>query len=416
MRQSFRIFASQPALQLFTLIFVMGCAPSSPPVATEAPTAEQLVGPSSDADAPWTINGVVVDEKGELVDEFEAATEWSSNGTYWNEAGIVSPNSAEHVWQREGVLASRPAVQAQKTGKGTFSVTVKDRPRVPVFVVNKDRTQGGLTLVERGQSNQTTRIQLGPLVRVTAEIYCPETGKSPAWSIAEVYMLGGDRIPLTKCGTFKGKVSFLLPPGEYAVTASSDDLPARTCQVTIPSAATQFDIGVIELLLPKGAEGKAVNIQEYYGKKPPPLEITDARGVPKEVKLEVYRGKWVLLEFWAVWCGPCVVNSLPELTKFYRDYASARERFEILTVCDTSKEKVRTIEEYDALSAHIVKNVWGGHPLPCPVLVDGDGKTSQAFGVVQRPTIYLIDPEGNLVKNGSLEMLIERLQETRKAH
>lgn len=413
MRQSFRVFASQPALLLFTLIYVTGCAPSSPPVAPEAPPAEQLGVPSSDADAPWTINGVVFDEKGELVDEFEAATEWSSNGVYWNEAGIVPPNSAEHVWQREGVLASRPAVRAQKTGTGTFSVTVKDRPHVPVFVVNKDHTQGGLTLVERSHSNQTARIQLGPLVRVTAEIYCPETGKSPEWSIAEVHMLGGDRIPLTKCGTFKGKVSFLLPPGEYAVAASSDDLPARTCQVTIPAAA-QFDIGVIELRLPKDAEGKDVNVQEYYGKKPPPLEITDARGVPKEVKLEEYRGKWVLLEFWAVWCGPCVVNSLPELTKFYRDHASDRERFEILTVCDTSKEKVRTIEQYDALSAHLVKNVWGRHPLPFPVLVDGDGKTSQSFGIVQRPTIYLIDPEGYLVKNGNLEMLIEQLQETRK--
>lgn len=392
----------------------MGCAPSSPPIATEAPPAGQLVVPSSDADTPWTINGVVVDEKGELVDEFEAATEWSSNGIYWNEAGIVPPNSAEHVWQREGVLASRPAVQAQKTGKGTFSVTVKDRPRAPVLVVNKDRTQGGLTLVERSQSNQTTRIQLGPLVRVTAEIYCPETGKSPECSIAEVHMLGGDRIPLTKCGTFKGKVSFLLPPGEYAVSAHSDDLPTRTCHITIPPATTKFDIGVIELLLPKDSEGKAVNIQEHYGKKPPSLEITDARGVAKVVKLDEYRGKWVLLEFWAVWCGPCAVNSLPELTKFYKDYAADRERFEILTVCDTSKEKARTIEQYDALSAHLVENVWGGHPLPFPVLVDGDGKTSQTFGIVQRPTIYLIDPEGNLVKNGSLEMLIERLQETHK--
>lgn len=42
-------------------------------------------------------------------------------------------------------------------------------------------------------------------------------------------------------------------------------------------------------------------VARHYGKEPPAWNVTAARGLDKTVKLEGFRGKWVLLEFWGYW-------------------------------------------------------------------------------------------------------------------
>ena len=76
-------------------------------------------------------------------------------------------------------------------------------------------------------------------------------------------------------------------------------------------------------------------------------------------------------------CGCRFRQSLPELSEFYKQHAADRNRFEILAICDTSSDEGRSIEEFEVLSAGIVKNEWGGKQLPFPVLLDGKGRTSQ---------------------------------------
>ena len=42
-------------------------------------------------------------------------------------------------------------------------------------------------------------------------------------------------------------------------------------------------------------------IAKMYGKKPPELTVTDARGLNKDVRISQFAGRWLLIEFWGFW-------------------------------------------------------------------------------------------------------------------
>lgn len=391
---------------------------------------------ADDSGESWEIHGQVVDEQGTPVEDFDAATFWSSNGKQWDEAGerikVSGDADADKLWQDEGVLVAYPRGLAKRLPEGRFSVSIKDRPRVSVFTVDKRHERGGFVSVEKSSADKPITLTLVPLVRVHGKIYCPEAGRTPDWTIAVVHP-PGDRenyLHFTQCGSVLGEISLLLPPGKYdfdVYSSSPDaqmrlsqeqkdkvaaaDLPVRGIRVEVPRGQAALDLGVLNVALPRDKDGIDRDYSQFYGKEPPELAITDARGVAKEVKLADFRGKWVLLDFWALSCGPCYQRSLPKLTTFYEDHAADRDRFEILAICNTEQEKALTIEAFDALAAPLVEKVWAGKQLPFPVLVDGEGKTSGVYGIQSWPTVLLIDPEGRLVKNGDETTLAEKLKE-----
>ena len=65
---------------------------------------------------------------------------------------------------------------------------------------------------------------------------------------------------------------------------------------------------------------------------------------------------------------------------------------------DELTEKMKPLED----------DVWGGE-LPFPILIDKEGKTVARYGIQGYPTLVLIDPDGKVVRGGSLEMLKEKL-------
>lgn len=149
---------------------------------------------------------------------------------------------------------------------------------------------------------------------------------------------------------------------------------------------------------------------KYYGKEPPAFQITDALGTEKKVKLVDYRGKWLLLDFWSLDCEPCIHRDLPRLAQFYEKHAADRDRFEILAICATASGKDSTKEECEKRLTPIIENVWRGKPLPFPVLIDGGGKTLDAYSIGVVPTTILIDPDGKVVESGSEATLAEKLK------
>jgi DsbE subfamily thiol:disulfide oxidoreductase len=113
--------------------------------------------------------------------------------------------------------------------------------------------------------------------------------------------------------------------------------------------------------------------------KPAP-NIVVQNGDGGSVDLASYRGKVVLVDFWASWCPPCK-TSFPALDALYREYAA--KGVEVLAV--NLDERRRDADAF--LSAH---------PHRMTVLFDPKGAAPVAFGVKGMPSSYILDRNGNI--------------------
>lgn len=100
-----------------------------------------------------------------------------------------------------------------------------------------------------------------------------------------------------------------------------------------------------------------------------------------QVKLSDYRGKRVLLNFWATWCPPCKAE-MPHMEKFYKEYQ--HEDIEVLGVNLTNTEKSADKAGVFALE----------HEITFPIALDPSGTVSNNYQVMAYPTSFIIDSDG----------------------
>ena len=126
------------------------------------------------------------------------------------------------------------------------------------------------------------------------------------------------------------------------------------------------------------------------GSPAPEVTFKDLDG--KDVPLNQYKGKVVLVNFWATWCEPCQVE-IPWLIEMQQKYAS--KGFTILGV-DVDDEGNNVVSAYTAKERFNVN----GEKLPMnyPILRGNDAVADKFGGLLGYPTSFLISRDGKIVK------------------
>ncbi len=109
----------------------------------------------------------------------------------------------------------------------------------------------------------------------------------------------------------------------------------------------------------------------------PDFQLTDYNG--NHLKLSDFRGKPVLINFWATWCPPCRAE-MPEIEAVYQKYHK-KYGFEVLGV--DAREEIPTVKKYVEDGNYSWK-----------MLMDFAGNTIATYGVVAFPSSFFIDPQG----------------------
>jgi len=119
--------------------------------------------------------------------------------------------------------------------------------------------------------------------------------------------------------------------------------------------------------------------RDLYGTQAPDFRARSIDG--KEYRLSSYRGRYVLLDFWAVACVPCR-DAMPTLEAIHHEY---KDRGLLILGIDVGEER-RTVETF-------LKKT----PAPYPTLLDISSDVAELFHVNSFPTFILIDPDGKVV-------------------
>lgn len=116
------------------------------------------------------------------------------------------------------------------------------------------------------------------------------------------------------------------------------------------------------------------------GVKAPDFTLPDPDG--QKLSLKSFRGKAILLNFWATWCISCQWE-MPEMEKLYQTYK--RDGFVVLAV------------SIDQQGPDAVKQFLQKSGLTFPTVIDQEGTVARQYGVRGLPITYFINPHGEIV-------------------
>jgi len=174
--------------------------------------------------------------------------------------------------------------------------------------------------------------------------------------------------------------SLKVPP---AAGAAPVEYRSRILQVTHGLKIDQPVDGTLFAYTPPAdareqAPQTAGNRVDLTGKEAPLFRGVSLDG--KTYNLAELKGKPVLLDFWATWCGPCI-RSMPTLEKIHADY---RDQGLVVLGIDVG-EKRETVEKFLQTK-----------PIPYPVIMGDEAGIPAAYGITVYPTFVMIGPDGKV--------------------
>jgi peroxiredoxin len=131
----------------------------------------------------------------------------------------------------------------------------------------------------------------------------------------------------------------------------------------------------------------------------PDFTLKDLDG--NDVKLSDYRGKIVILNFWATWCKYCVLE-MPDLDELNKELKEGGDAVIITVNTQESAEKARNFIESSGYSL--------------TVLLDQDGSVTRSYGITGFPTTFIINKDGyfysyipGMTNKDTLESILDEL-------
>ncbi|MCH2345843.1 MAG: TlpA family protein disulfide reductase [Pseudomonadales bacterium] len=147
-------------------------------------------------------------------------------------------------------------------------------------------------------------------------------------------------------------------------------------------------ISTLALAVEEGELAPDFSLPSIYSDKP-------------QISLQDLAGKTVYIDFWASWCGPCLI-SLPLYNDMYHKYKDQGLEVMAISVDNPIEDGLEFLEDT---------------PLDFLIPADPDGDTAELFQVIGMPTSYLISPNGEVklvhmgFRNGDMEIIEAAVQE-----
>jgi beta-lactamase regulating signal transducer with metallopeptidase domain/thiol-disulfide isomerase/thioredoxin len=274
--------------------------------------------------------------------------------------------------------------------------------RLVLYARHDGRNLAALQGSSREELLATPDIALQPACRVHGALASDglvKAGQKLDWT--NVYLHSHDDRPLS-FSSKQQRFEFHLPQGNYRLSAYGTDTLTVEREIEVPADQDEVDLGTIDL----GATKLATLIGQ------PAPELRDIKGWKNGpgVTLAELRGKYVLLDFWGHWCGPCL-RGMPHLMKLHDAFAD--RGLVVIAVHDASVESIAEMDgklNEKRTWGTVREREWWGRDLPFRVALDGGmppagvernhwhGATTEAYGINMFPTTLLIDREGKIVK------------------